>query len=70
MSGFHGFQRASNDISRFEVEGYWVGARNLSTFTEVGSAVPEPATWAMMIIGFGGAGVAIRRRRYAAAALA
>jgi hypothetical protein len=27
------------------------------------SAVPEPATWAMMIIGFGGAGVAIRRRR-------
>ena len=27
------------------------------------SAVPEPATWAMMIIGFTGAGVAIRRRR-------
>ena len=26
-------------------------------------AVPEPATWAMMIIGFTGAGVAIRRRR-------
>jgi hypothetical protein len=28
-----------------------------------GSAVPEPATWAMMITGFGLAGVAIRRRR-------
>ncbi len=27
------------------------------------SAVPEPATWAMMITGFGLAGVAIRRRR-------
>ena len=27
------------------------------------AAVPEPATWAMMIIGFTGAGVAIRRRR-------
>ncbi|KRB41983.1 choice-of-anchor C family PEP-CTERM protein [Phenylobacterium sp. Root700] len=27
------------------------------------SAVPEPATWAMMIIGFSSAGVAIRRRR-------
>ena len=26
-------------------------------------AVPEPATWAMMIIGFGGAGSMIRRRR-------
>lgn len=28
-----------------------------------GSVVPEPATWAMMITGFGLAGVAIRRRR-------
>ncbi len=27
------------------------------------SAVPEPATWAMMIMGFGLAGTAIRRRR-------
>jgi hypothetical protein len=26
------------------------------------AAVPEPATWAMMILGFGGAGVVIRRR--------
>ena len=70
LSGFYGFQRASNDISRFEVEGYWVGARNLSTFTETVSAVPEPATWAMMIIGFGGAGAVIRRRRVAFAAAA
>ncbi len=69
-TGFYGFQRAGNDISRFEVDGYWVGARNLSTFTEIGSAVPEPATWAMMIIGFGGAGAVIRRRRYAFAAMA
>jgi len=28
-----------------------------------GSAVPEPATWAMMIAGFGLAGAALRRRR-------
>ena len=27
------------------------------------AAVPEPATWAMMIIGFGAVGVAARRRR-------
>jgi hypothetical protein len=33
-------------------------------------AVPEPATWAMMIAGFGLAGTAMRRRRSAAAALA
>ena len=29
----------------------------------VGSAVPEPATWAMMIAGFGLAGASLRRRR-------
>jgi len=29
----------------------------------VGGAVPEPATWAMMLIGFGGLGAAMRRRR-------
>ncbi|HEY9234910.1 MAG TPA: PEPxxWA-CTERM sorting domain-containing protein [Phenylobacterium sp.] len=33
-----------------------------------GSAVPEPATWAMMIAGFGLAGTALRRRRTAFAA--
>lgn len=32
-----------------------------------GNAVPEPATWAMMIAGFGMAGVALRRRRVLAA---
>ena len=26
------------------------------------SAVPEPATWAMMLIGFGGIGLALRRK--------
>lgn len=32
-----------------------------------GSAVPEPATWAMMISGFAGAGAMLRRRRTASA---
>jgi hypothetical protein len=27
------------------------------------AAVPEPTTWAMMIIGFGGVGALMRRRR-------
>jgi hypothetical protein len=29
----------------------------------VGGSVPEPASWALMILGFGGAGAALRRRR-------
>jgi hypothetical protein len=41
------------------------GAKVKATFTldSLSSAVPEPATWAMMITGFGLAGTAIRRRR-------
>ena len=35
------------------------------TFTISNAAVPEPATWAMMIGGFGVAGAATRRRRTA-----
>jgi hypothetical protein len=32
-----------------------------------GGAIPEPATWALMIAGFGGAGAMLRRRRTAVA---
>jgi hypothetical protein len=32
-------------------------------FTGSTAAVPEPATWALMIMGFGGAGATLRRRR-------
>jgi hypothetical protein len=36
--------------------------------SNVGGAVPEPASWAMMITGFGLAGATLRRRRTAAVA--
>jgi hypothetical protein len=38
----------------------------LDNFT-VSAGVPEPATWAMMILGFGGIGATLRRRRLATA---
>jgi hypothetical protein len=37
------------------------------TVTISDGSVPEPATWGLMILGFGGAGVALRRRRTTAA---
>ncbi len=33
-------------------------------------AIPEPATWGMMILGFGAVGLAVRRRRFAVACCA
>jgi len=44
--------------------GAWLGG---NVFTEQG-AVPEPATWTLMIGGFGLAGAALRRRRASAVA--
>ncbi|MBS0478382.1 MAG: PEPxxWA-CTERM sorting domain-containing protein [Proteobacteria bacterium] len=42
----------------FPTAGYWT-----ASFPAVTPGVPEPATWAMMIMGFGAIGFAIRRRR-------
>lgn len=39
-------------------------AQTQASFTQgANGAVPEPATWAMMLIGFGAVGVAMRRRK-------
>jgi PEP-CTERM motif-containing protein len=32
------------------------------SFSTAAGAVPEPSTWAMMLIGFGGLGLAVARR--------
>ena len=41
------------------------GTFAVNTFDRPGGVIPEPGTWAMMIIGFGAAGAMIRRRRAA-----
>ena len=38
-------------------------ARVSGTFTYLSASVPEPGTWAMMLLGFGAVGFALRRRR-------
>jgi hypothetical protein len=38
-------------------------SQNSFEFDRVGAAVPEPTSWALMILGFGGIGAAIRSRR-------
>jgi hypothetical protein len=37
--------------------------RQITSFSASAAAVPEPGTWAMMIIGFGALGYSLRRRR-------
>ena len=64
----------SNDLAAFDAIGYNLDIDVLrnpgytfntaQVFGLAGlAAVPEPATWAMMLVGFGFAGAAARRRR-------
>ena len=39
------------------------GNASYSGTLNLGAAVPEPATWALMLLGFGGMGMVLRRRR-------
>lgn len=44
------------------------GGQSLTAFAKIGSGVsaaPEPATWALMLLGFGGIGFQMRRRKSA-----
>lgn len=44
----------------------YIALDDVSVTATVNGPVPEPATWAMMLIGFGGIGFAMRRKRGAA----
>ena len=43
----------------------YVAGKNITYLFVSDSAVPEPATWAMMLLGFGAIGFAVRRQRKA-----
>lgn len=45
--------------------GNWAAGTFITIGVDFQSAVPEPATWAMMLIGFGALGVHLRRRQTA-----
>jgi hypothetical protein len=54
------------DAGRFDPRSF--GGSNVILQTKIGtSVIPEPATWAMLILGFGLVGSALRGRRLAAA---
>jgi len=56
---FYAIYRSQGDIARFAMTAGYIAIADI----EVGGAVPEPATWAMLIAGFGLVGAASRRRR-------
>jgi hypothetical protein len=43
---------------------------DMNLWAYAGGSVPEPASWALMLVGFGGLGAAVRSRRKTAAAVA
>jgi len=62
-----GLQASSVDLS-IARGGEWTFVGEVQFFDErVDTGVPEPGAWALMILGFGLAGSAVRRRRTAAA---
>jgi hypothetical protein len=74
---FSNFANGPNLSNGFENDGSFNGRNSnwafdilgVSEATQVG-AVPEPSTWAMMLIGFGGIGFAMRRQKKDALATA
>ena len=61
------FQRAAFDFSGVAHSVVFAGTVDQIAFDDVTLGVPEPGSWALLIIGFGITGAALRRRRVAVA---
>ena len=59
-TAFYRFNAGTN-LDQFFITTY-TASSNAVLYRTGASAVPEPATWAMMLIGFGAAGMSLRRR--------
>jgi len=62
-----GYGGLVDEVRLYGNSGNWV-MDDLTYTTGVTAAVPEPTTWALMILGFGAAGAALRSRRRTALA--
>jgi len=62
-----GYGGLVDEVRLYGNSGNWV-MDDLTYTTGVTAAVPEPTAWALMILGFGAAGAALRSRRRAVAA--
>jgi hypothetical protein len=61
--GFQGINGQSIASVSLQAVGGTIGDVRQIRFDAVNGAIPEPGTWAMMLIGFGAAGAAMRRSR-------
>ena len=74
-TNFYTSDEQAHEVSKWDINGNFVSIANLDpdsryenwTFASQDivpiGGVPEPATWAMMLVGFGGLGAILRRRR-------
>lgn len=61
-SAFYLFDAGKTGIDKIDLN--WQASSNLTLFsTGTAGGVPEPATWALMILGLGGVGTAMRRSK-------
>lgn len=58
-----GFLTGTFDLSDIPPNGASLQPNYRVTVTDLSAAVPEPATWGLMILGFAGVGASARRRR-------